>query len=106
MDNFKIMYRILKTLESQMDFAEVDPTAISHEQLRISYERWEQLIILMYQNGFITGVLCEQTLSDSKPHLSQPTMPRVTLRGLEYLAENSLMKKAEALARGIADLIP
>ena len=34
------------------------------------------------------------------------TRPGITLKGLEYLAENSFMKKAANLAKGIKDIIP
>ena len=31
--------------------------------------------------------------------------PRITLRGLEYLQENSAMQKAARLAKGIAEIV-
>ena len=31
---------------------------------------------------------------------------RITMKGLEYLQENSLMKKAANLAKGIAEIVP
>ena len=34
------------------------------------------------------------------------TRPEITLKGLEYLEENSLMKKAANLAKGIKETIP
>lgn len=34
------------------------------------------------------------------------TRPEITLKGLEYLEENTLMKKAASLAKGIKDTIP
>jgi len=34
------------------------------------------------------------------------TRPEITLKGLEYLEENTLMKKAANLAKGIKDTIP
>lgn len=32
--------------------------------------------------------------------------PRITLKGIEYLNENSLMKKAANIAKGIVDVVP
>lgn len=106
MDNFKIIYRILKHLESAMDFAHTDKEAISHQRLNISYERWEQLLIMLQVNGYIEGILYTQTLSDDKPHLVEPIRPRITLKGLEYLNENSMMQKAANLLKGIKDTVP
>ena len=37
--------------------------------------------------------------------LISSSTPRITLKGLEYLQENSLMKKAAELAKGVADII-
>ena len=40
MDNFKIIYRILRFLEKAMDLEEVDTDRISAEALGISEQRW------------------------------------------------------------------
>lgn len=32
--------------------------------------------------------------------------PKITLKGLEYLQENSMMKQAAAFAKGIKDIVP
>lgn len=41
MDNFTIIYKILKALEKAMDCEEFDVSAISHERLNVSYQRRE-----------------------------------------------------------------
>ena len=46
MDNFTIIYKILKALEAAMDFEAFDVSKISHERLGISYERWEKILIM------------------------------------------------------------
>ena len=106
MDNFKIIYRILKYLESCMDYEEPDFGAISAERLNISKERWEQLLFMLTDNKYIDGVIFSQSLSDMRPKLCMPMAPRITLKGLEYLAENSLMQKAYNLMKGIKDITP
>lgn len=106
MDNFKIIYRILKHLEAAMDYPEADMAAISPQQLGISRERYEQLLILLQDDGYIRGLSVIQTLDELKRRLAYPIEPAITLKGLEYLADNSLMKKAAALLRGIKETIP
>lgn len=32
--------------------------------------------------------------------------PHITLQGLEYLQENSLMKKAAAFVKGVKEIVP
>lgn len=105
MDNFKVIYRILKHLESMMDCEETDISAISHERLGITRERWEQILILLQKNGYIEGIVSTKTLSDDKAHIVEPIKPTITLRGLEYLSENSLLKKAGNMLKGIVDTV-
>lgn len=106
MDNFKIIYRILKHLEMSMDCEVLDMKAISHTQLDITRERWEQLLIMMQDEGYIRGIVTAQSLSDSHRWIAEPIAPEITIKGLEYLAENSFMKKAMNLAKGVKDSIP
>ena len=47
MDNFKVIYKILKFLEVSLDYEQTDVDAISPERLHITHERWEQLLIMM-----------------------------------------------------------
>lgn len=105
MDNFKIIYKILKHLESMMDCELTDISAISHERLGITRERWEQILILLQKEGYIDGIVSAKTLSDDKPHIVESIKPIITLRGLEYLAENSLLKKAGNMLKGIVETV-
>lgn len=105
MDNFKIIYRILRYLEQSLDCEELDPSPISHTALGITRERWEQLMIMLQDNGYISGIVYVRTLSSDRAHITEPIRPQITLKGLEYLAENSLMKKAGELLRGVIDVI-
>ena len=106
MDNFKVIYKILKYLEASMDSEVVDITPISAEQLRISYDRWAELLRLLQSEGYISGLIFAQTASDSRPQLVQPARPLITLKGLEYLTENSMMQKASKLLKGIKEIVP
>ena len=106
MDNFKIIYKILKHLEASMDSEVLDMEPISAEQLRISYERWSELLRLLQNDGYISGLVYTQTTSSSRPQLVQPVRPSITLKGLEYLTENGMMQKVGRLLKGIKDMTP
>ena len=105
MDNFKIIYRILKELEAAMDYQEVDVDAFSAEVLGITQERWSSIMAMLIDNGYVSG-------AQSRRHMRGPVMivnrgkAEITLKGLEYLSENSLMQKAANLAKGIKETIP
>ena len=73
MDNFSIIYKILKALEKALDYEEFDKEIISHEKYGISYRRWERIMIMLAKEGYI-----DNTIS-----------PIITLKGLEYLERNS-----------------
>lgn len=51
MDNFKLIYKILRHLEASLDCEVLDVEAISHNHLGVSYERREQLLIMMQDAG-------------------------------------------------------
>lgn len=106
MDNFKIIYRILKYLEEHLGEEPLDIDKISHERLGISFARWEALLRMMQEEGYIKGLVYEQTTSDSSPHVVMPIRPRITIKGLEYLEDNSLMKKAANALKTIKEIIP
>lgn len=104
MDNFSIIYRILRYLEKAMDYDEVDMDRISAATLKLSEQRWTAIMEMLTAEGYIDGMSLKRTL-DGDVVLSVSN-PRITLKGLEYLQENSLMKKAADIAKGIADFIP
>ena len=106
MDNFKIIYRILKYLEQHLGEENLDTDLISHEQLGISFVRWEALLRMMQEEGYIKGLVYSQTMSDASPHVVIPIKPKITIKGLEYLEENSFMKKAENMFKTIKEIIP
>lgn len=104
MDNFKIIYKILRYLEKAMDYDEPDMDFISAKAMNISERKWSALMEMMVEEGYIDGVSVTHSLGGDV--LISGSNPRITLRGLEYLNENSLMAKAAKLAKGVADAIP
>ncbi|GAA0679045.1 YjcQ family protein [Clostridium cadaveris] len=104
MDNFKIIYKILKILEKTMDAEEFDNQLISYETLGISKIRWSKIMKMMLDNGYIEGVRNIEYDGATSPIIKMIN-PTITLLGLEYLEENSLMKKAADLAKGISNII-
>jgi uncharacterized protein involved in tellurium resistance len=103
MDNFKIIYRILRYLEKAMDYDEADIDFISAERLKISEQRWISIMEMLVKEQYIEGIEIKRSV-DGEAVVSVSS-PRITLRGLEYLKENSLMQKAARAAKGIADII-
>ena len=102
MDNFKVIYKILKTLEKSMDYEEFDTKLISSEALDITRERWNAIMKMLLGNGYIEGAEAVKYIGAAEIKLN---WPEITLKGLEYLSENSMMKKMAALAKGVAEIV-
>ena len=103
MDNFRVIYRILRYLEKALDYDEPNMDCISAKALKLSDQRWVALMEMLSKEGYIDGFSVQRTAHGSLL-ISSSTL-RITLKGLEYLQENSLMKKAAELAKGVADII-
>jgi len=105
MDNFKIIYRILRILEKAMDLEEFDKSSISKERLELSEARWCRIMALIVEEGYVKGVEVWNSFDCEYPRV-HVARPEITLKGLEYLEENTFMKKAAEMAKGIVEVIP
>ena len=105
MDNFKAIYKILKELEKHMGEDNFNPYAISAEKLKLPYGRWEQLLILMQDDGYIKGLVLSKSSESPLRHIAEPIFPQITIKGLEYLSENTLMAKAKEALKMAGEII-
>ena len=104
MDNFKYIYRILKILEKSMDLEEFDMELIGYKELDISKLRWSRIVSMLKEQEYIQGIDVWYSLDQDYPRVKL-VIPEITLNGLEYLNENSMMKKVYNAAKGIKELI-
>lgn len=105
MDNFKIIYRILKNLEKAMELEEFDKNSISAESLGIPFPLWCRIMKMIVDSGYVTGVDVRNTFDCSYPKATL-VRPEITLKGLEYLNENAIMKKVANFFKGIKESVP
>ena len=94
MKSLTVIYKILKLLEKNMGKEDFDYKSISADAMKVSYEQWEQLLIMMFDEGFIKGIVVANAVEDKFRHIAEPIRPEITIKGIEYLSENSAMKKA------------
>ena len=104
MDNFKAVYKILSTLEKAMDLPEFDISIIDCRALGVSKERWSRYIEMMADVGYIKGVRVSTNITGET--IVECNNMRITLKGLEYLQENSIMRKIYNAAKGIKEITP
>lgn len=104
MDNFKIIYKMLRILEQSMDLDEFDRQLLSAESLDISENRRRAILEMLLNEGYIKGASVIRSIGGNGIKIGPDI--GITLKGLEYLGENSLMKKAANIAKGIKDIVP
>ena len=104
MDDFKIIYKILKFLRDSMDFEEFDNESFQASTFGTNENRFKALLIQLQKSGHIEGLNVKQMLRQSLVILP-PIQPRITIKGLEYLHDNGMMKKAAELLKGIVDVV-
>lgn len=105
MKDFQIIYKILSILDRHKGDESFDYAQISAEAMKTEYNDWEQLMIEMQENGFIKGLVYGKNINDKFMHLREPICPSITLKGMEYLSENSMMAKAKKALEKIADIV-
>ena len=104
MDNFKAVYKILSTLEKMMDIPEADASLFSAEKLGVTQQRWACYLEMMIDVGYIKGASVFRDVCGEMDVDVQDI--RITLKGLEYLQENSMMQKIYRAAKGIKEVTP
>ncbi len=102
MDNFKAVYRILSVLEKSMDLPELNVSQIDAKALNVSEQRWARYIEMMLDVGYIKGAQVTSNI-DGTLAVEIDNMC-ITLKGLEYLQENSIMQRLYRAAKGIKDI--
>lgn len=105
MDNFNAIYKILKLLDKHKGDEDFDYELISAKAMKMKVSDWEQIMIELQMNGFIRGLVYTQDLTNKFPHIVEPIHPQITLKGMEYLANNSFMKKAANALKMVGEFI-
>jgi len=103
MDNFKAVYKILSALEKAMDIPEFGISQIGPEIIGVSEERSARYLEMMVDVGYIKGIAVTRSITGNT--IIRGTDIRITLKGLEYLQENSTMRKMYNAAKGIVETI-
>ena len=104
MDNFKAVYKFLKALEASMDLDAANVDMFNAEKLGVSQNRWNRYIEMMYDVGYIKGIQITKYVDGTT--MVDCDDIEITLKGLEYLQENSIMQKIYKAAKGVKDITP
>lgn len=106
MKEFSVIYKILKALRDAMDRDEFDALQLDPEALGVSENRRNALLAMIQKEGYVEGLrLVQYDGMNASKVLMKLSHPRITLKGLEYLEENSFMRRAADIAKGIVDVV-
>ena len=104
-DYFVLVYRILTRLYAYFKAGEKpDITTFNADILGINYGYFINIMESLYNEGYIKGISifpaingqCDIKVIDLK----------ITQSGIEYLQENTMMKKAHNFIKGVTEIIP
>ena len=104
MEDFTVIYKILDLLNKSNDLDSFGLEDISAKRLGVSDNRLLAILLMLLESGYIQGFAIEEDLAGR--YLVSQGRPRITLKGLEYLNENSTMKKIYKALKGIKDITP
>lgn len=104
-DMFKIIYCILKELYAcKKQGVRVNKEDIGWERFGIPYSYWLDILMEMKKKGYVDGVLCRMTKGTGR--VVDYSDIGITFDGVEYLEENSKMKKVKESLKDMKDIIP
>ena len=102
MNTIQTAYKILHSLETGKK-ADYKGTLISPQKLGVSDEEWLDVVKSLLEENYVAGIqITEDILGNTNVDIGSA---RITLKGAEYLHENSAMKKFAKIATDIVEII-
>lgn len=104
-DMHVVMYKILSYLYKCLKAGDKpDMRMVSPEALGINAAYWASIIEELVDRGYVKGYRVADI--PSRNRVITPEHPTVTMSGVEFLMENSMMRKAYQFLRDTKDAVP
>lgn len=87
-----------------MDFEEFDSEGVTAQRFGTNENRFHALLIQLQESGYIDKLKVVR-YTRTPQQIQPPIAPRITLKRLEYLSENSMMKKAANIEKSVFEVI-
>lgn len=98
------LYRCLKQdIDAKAEYLKNDSPLFKCE---ISENYWRYIIKHLYEQGFIEGLVIDDTINNAPAFIWKLEKTEITPHGIEFLNENSLMTKARNFLKDAKDIIP
>lgn len=98
----RTIYNIMKGFEKQLDNDTFDMNVLDHSLYHVSKVRFIRYLEMLQEAGFIQGINIVKMSNGALE--AKAFAPMITLKGLEYLADNSMMKKVTNILKGGANI--
>lgn len=95
MDNFKLIYKILRELEENMGNEDFVMYHTCAKELGIPPNKWEHILIALQDEGYVRGLGISDKPEDKLRYIINTSRVSITIKGLEYLESNPLMLKVK-----------
>ena len=102
MDTLQIAYKILHSLETKKK-ADYMGTIISPQRLGIEDDEWLDVIRALLDEGYVAGISIKPDIIGNVN--VDIRSARITLKGAEYLHENSAMRKLAKIATDVITIV-
>lgn len=104
-DFFTVAYKILSYLKFCYENGQTpDPNILNANTFDISGIQFTNTLFMLSEHGYIDGINFRTTSNVKVPSALQNSF--ITIEGLQYLAENSMMKKAYRIFKEVRDWLP
>lgn len=108
-DYHVIVYQILSYLYQRLKNGEkVDGSFISYngKLFQINKSYWTFIMVNLLKDGYIKGIFVDYTDNSEIPDVYYLDNCKITPKGIEYLCDNSFMKKAKQFFMKAIEIIP
>jgi hypothetical protein len=106
-DYFVIAYKVLRHLyECLKKGARPSMEILDAAFFGIYASYWEYIIHNLHEGGYITGVIPYTLPLHPGTHVKIMPDVNITPKGIEYLDENSMMKKVKGIIQDIREIMP
>lgn len=102
MDTLQIAYKILYELEHK-EKADYMGQRISPSVLGIEEDKWLEVLQTLLDEGYISGVKVGKDILGNQ--YADVKHAKITMKGAEYLRENSAMKKFAKIATNVISVV-
>lgn len=99
--------KILKFFEQQLNNSDFEEKYFTEKTFNISKQKFVNLLSLLLEDELISGIEIRDFECEEDERFGIILdCPRITIKGLRFLAENSVLSKIYKTAKSVKDIIP